>query len=397
MPRFIVFLLVLIASVWIGLKVVTHPGYVLFAYQPWLVEMPLWFATLALVVAFFLFYCVIDSLHGLQGTWQRLQYYWRLRRLRQSYEQAQSGVSALIEARFDRAEQLFMASAKQVGQPLMHYLGAAKAAHAQGAFERRDTYLQKAYQVKQAEMVVGLVQAQLQLEHDQWEQATATLIRLQQMAPRHPRVLALLERVYVRQADWSSLHALLPYLRQEHILDATQLELFEKNLYSEQLKVMTNETVEAVRSYWQGLPRRMKKHPTVIAAYVKQLSRFPGTEKERETLIRTALQRDWHACLVRWYGALSLPDLNRQLAVVGAWQKQYGSQPELLFVLGQLCVRAQLWGKAKTYFSQCMTDSGLKAEAALAYGQLLEQLGQQEQALQVYREGLTPLNDRHGS
>ena len=56
MQRLIVVLLFLVVSVWFGLDVVNHPGYLLLVYQPWMVQMPLWFALLSLFILFGLFF-----------------------------------------------------------------------------------------------------------------------------------------------------------------------------------------------------------------------------------------------------------------------------------------------------------------------------------------------------
>ncbi len=54
---------------------------------------------------------------------------------------------------------------------------------------------------------------------------------------------------------------------------------------------------------------------------------------------------------------------------------------------GRLCVRAQLWGKAKDYFERCLAR-GPNPAAYLEYGKLLEHLGETEDALQKYKDGL---------
>ena len=77
--------------------------------------------------------------------------------------------------------------------------------------------------------------------------------------------------------------------------------------------------------------------------------------------------------------------------IVGAWVKMYGPHPELLLTLGKLCVQVQLWGKAKDYFTKCL-EQGPNAEASLEYGKLLEFLGEPEEAMQKYREGLQQLS-----
>lgn len=86
-------------------------------------------------------------------------------------------------------------------------------------------------------------------------------------------------------------------------------------------------------------------------------------------------------------------NLNRQLVIAGAWLKMYGQQPELLLTLGRLCMRVQLWGKARDYFEKCLA-LGPDAEASLEYGKLLEQLDEPNAAMQKYRDGLARLTER---
>src|SRR5688500_8848883 len=99
MGRLIVFLLFLVVSVWVGIEVVRHPGYLLIAYQPWLVQMPLWFALLSLMVGFGLFYVVIYSLDRLNFLLFKFKNWLSIRREHQAYSKTQLGLAALIEGR----------------------------------------------------------------------------------------------------------------------------------------------------------------------------------------------------------------------------------------------------------------------------------------------------------
>lgn len=390
MWRLVFFLILLVASVWIGIEVSRHPGFVFIAYQPWMVQMPLWFAFLALFVTFTLFYFFIHFLDLFHFWWFKFKNWLRFRREHKSYSKTQHGLSLLIEGRWKKAERLLLAGVNQTMEPLMNYLGAAKAAQEQAAFARRDSYIQKAYEVApHDDLAIGLTQAELQLEQDQLEQAAATLNRLRQSSPRHPRLLKLLEKVYVRLGDWDSLQALLPSLRKAKLLTAEQLEQFEKNLYCEKLRINHTKNLDELRKEWNDLPRYIRKNPDVVCEYVTQLSRFSDT-KEMEELIRKTLKNHWQPELVTIYGTLPFTNLNRQLVIAGAWLKLYGQQPELLLLLGKLCVQVQLWGKAKDYFERCLA-LGPNAEASLAYGKLLEHLGEPDQALQKYKDGLAEL------
>src|SRR5258707_272214 len=70
MRRSIILFLVLLASVWLGLRLNEEPGYLLLAYKHWVIEMPLWFCIVLLFVLFILFYLFLRIVHffGLSGS-----------------------------------------------------------------------------------------------------------------------------------------------------------------------------------------------------------------------------------------------------------------------------------------------------------------------------------------
>lgn len=401
MRRLIVLLLILIFSVWFGLEIVRHPGYLLLVYQPWMVQMPVWFALISLFIIFGLFYLLIDSIDRIQFLFYRLKNWLYFRREHQSYSKTQFGLAALIEGRWKKAERLLLAGVNQAIDPLINYLAAAKAAHEQGGFDRRDLYIKKAYAVApKADLAIGLTQAELELNQGHFEQAQATLNRLLQSSPRHPRVLKLLEKVYIRLSDFKNLQMLIPNMRKAKVLDAQQAELFEKNIYCEILNSPRYKNLMELQAIWQDIPRSFRKNPDVLYAYANQILQFDfntidakksaDLQNEIEDLIRKTLNEHWHAGLVNLYGTLPFKNLNRQLIIVGAWLKMYGQRPELLLLLGRLCVKVQLWGKAKDYYEKCLAE-GPNAVATFEYGQLLEQLGENHAAMQAYKDGLAKL------
>lgn len=402
MRRLIIILLFLLASVWLGLQVAQHPGYLLVVYQPWMVQMPLWFATLSLLLLLGLFYILITCLDRIGFLWFRIKNWFAIRGEHRSHSKTQRGLTALIEGRWKKAESLLLAGVNQSLEPLTNYLNAAKAAHELGAFERRDQYIQKAYHVApHATVAIGITQAELEYKQERFEQATATLRHLYQQSKRHPQVLRLLEKVYIRQADWKNLHAILPNMRRAKLLTSKEYEAFEKNLYCEMLNAATNQRLSDIRAIWKEVPRYLRKQPDVVCAYVKQLSRhapITGTEttKEMEELIRQVLKHEWHPELANIYSSLTFTNVNRQLVIAGAWMKMYGQQPELLLMLGKFCTKLQLWGRAKDYFTKCLAIRP-NADATLEYGRLLEKLGESDQATMLYRDNLVAVAEVSGS
>ena len=390
MRRIIVLLIFLTASVWLGLVIVRHPGFLFIVAKPLMIQMPLWFACLALFILFGLFYLLIGSIDRLQFWWFRVKNWLRLRREHKSYSKTQHGLALLIEGRWAKAERFLLQGANQGVEPLMNYLGAARAAQELQAFDRRNQYLHKAHQVApHADLAIGLTQAELELENNQFEQAAATLNRLRTLSKRHPRVLKLLEKVYVHLSDWNQLAALLPELRRAKVLTVEQSNLFEKNITCERLRVAGLKDRAELKSVWDNLTRSQRKNPDIVRAYVQQLLSF-GEQTEAEELIRYTLKYQWVPELAELYSTFTFDNINRQLVIAGAWLKMYGPQPAILLFLGKACASIQLWGKAKDYFELCLEQEP-NPEAALEYGRLLDSLGDKEAAEQQYRAVLEAL------
>lgn len=392
MRRLIVILLVLIFSVLIGLKIAEDPGYAIFAYRHWTVEMPLWFAVLSVILGLSLLFFILRFFDAIDATWVSWKNWLRLRRKHKAYSKTNRGLIDLVEANWKSAETYVMQGVDQSDAPLINFLAAAKAAHEQGAYERRDIYLRKAYDLSsQTHVAVGLMQAQLQLKQGKLEQAFATLNHLRAQSPKQVLLLKLLERVCVRLNDWANLLKLIPALRKARIISAEQMTMLEISTYGELLQVAAKSgSSSAVKDLWKTIPRKLQKNSTLICCYVKQLSHYSDAKPEIEELITKTLKYEWQPELVKVYGTLASSDALKQLKIAETWQKHFGPQSLLYLTLARLSMRAQLWGKARHYYEESLKLESLP-ESYLEYGNLLAQLDETVTAMQVYKEGLKKL------
>lgn len=390
MRRLILYLLFLTLSVWIGVQIIEHPGNVLIILSPWTIQMPIWAAILITLILFGIFYLFINGIDKIYFTYYRLTNWLRFRRAQQSYSKTQQGLSLLIEERWLKAEKLLLAGLTESSDHLMNYLGAAKAAAHLGALDRRNTYLQKAHQAApRANLAIGLTQAELEMANQEYSNALQILTQLRIEAPRHSRVLSLLEKTYIHLKEWQKLANLLPYLYKAKIITKEQMLVFEKNISIELLKEQGTH-LDQLQLIWKNLSRNIKKNPEVVLAYsqlILKLNQSEPVTKEIEELIRKTLKNHWQPELVHLYISLPTNNVNRQLIIVNAWVKIHGQQAMLLYALGHFCTRIQLWGKAKDYFEKSLTLAS-NPEVFLAYGQLLDILDEPLLAKEKYRQGL---------
>lgn len=390
MQRFFWILVTLFASVWIGLKISEDPGYAVFAYRHWTIEMPLWFAIICFILFVIVFYNVLRLADNIDFSLYRWKNWLQNRRKHKAYSKTNRGLIELIEGHWKSAEHYLLNGVDQSEAPLINYLAAAVAAHEQGAYDRCEAYLRKAHHSSpNAEVAIGLTQAQLQLKQGQLEQTLATLGHLRQIAPKHGLVLKLLERVYVHLSDWKGLIKLLPNLRKAKLITDDQMEALEEKAYQELLcnAAARHEGLLGIQRVWETIPKKMRKHTALIKCYIQLILPYPEMASEIDSLITKTLKKTWDKDLVKYYGNLTTNNPSKQLAQAESWLQQYGNNATLLQTLGRLCMNCQLWGKARTYFEESLKLE-MNPDTCLEYGQLLEKISAPSEALENYRLGL---------
>ncbi len=381
-------LLALLAAVGLVLAVYQDNGYVLIGYGVWEIR-----GSLALFVLFdvLLFLALYLAMRTLAHAWRlpARMHEWQQRRAAQRARRALTrGLLDLSEGEWRAAEKALVRLVAYSETPLLNYLAAARAAQAQGAHERRDQYLQRAHQsMPSADVAVSLTQAELQLAHQQLEQALATLMHLRTVAPHHAYVLKLLKTLYMRLGDWPALRELLPELRRRKVEPDERLDELELEVYRALIAQEAHDgDTGRLERFWSELPKSLRAEESLLRAYVgAEIERGRGSEVE--PVLREYLRKHWSEDLMAILGTIETDEPGRQLSVAEAWLQAHPSNPVLLLALGRLCLRARLWGKARSYL-EASVGAGPRPETYRELGALLEQLGETDKARESYRAGL---------
>jgi HemY protein len=268
---------------------------------------------------------------------------------------------------------------------LFNYLQAARAAHLQGRKERRDDWLKLGYQeVPEAANAVLLTQAEFQLDQGQHEQALATLRRLDENSKNHGHALALMGRLYFRLEDWESLGQILPRVKKHAQVKAETLATWTVRIHQEQLDRATDS--EAMAAAWKAVPKPQKSNISVLEAYYRGLMRTDQHQRAEKELAAT-LKSNWRGPLVRLFGLVEGVDASKQLKKAEGWLSNHSDDPDLLLTAARLCLRNELWGKARSYLESVISLRPTP-EAYQEYGALLNQIGEADAAAEAYRDGL---------
>lgn len=384
--------IILCAGTAVGFYLSNEPGVAAFTYRDWLIQMPLWLAFILMVITVLAGYYIVKLTHYLTHFGQHFNAWRNRRRTDSARQKTIQGLIELMEGRWTQAEQL-LANAINHDTSLINHLFAARAAQEQGEYQRRDEYLRLAHaNHPKADIAVSLTQAQLQLEHNQFEHALATLMHIQQVAPKHKTALKLLKKLYYKLHDWDSLLKLLPTLVKQQVIKQNEAEALEKNCYQSLIQIYIDDTksVDDLFELWRKAPSRIVKQADILADYCKILIKR-NQHQEAEVRLREALKLHWDSKLVKLYGKIMLPEKAKQLTTAERWLESHPNDPALLLTLGKICIHNQLWGKAKDYLEASLNITP-SAEAYHAIGQLLDELGEHNQSSKYYREGFMLAN-----
>ena len=386
--------LVVAAATALGLAIVEHSGYVLIAWKGLRYESSLWVFLLLIVVTVLLLWTLRWLVRlllvsgGLVNPWSRRQ------RGRRQQLAADKGLLDLIEGRWERAVRHLRLAAEGERQPLMYYLGAARAAHKLGRVEESEELLEQALRRQpQAELAIALTHAELQRDQGNLQGALDTLQAMRERHPRHHLVLEQLQRTLVERGDWAALLDLLPELRKTKVLEGETLAELEHKVWLARLQTAGEQgmnqgevALQPLTAAWQSLSSAQRQDAELLLAYAGQL-RALGAQEEAEEVLRKALKQGYDARLMRLYGQLRGRDPARQLQTAEGLLKQHPQDPLLLLSLGRLCLQNGLWGKAREYF-EISLEFSRSAETCAELARLLASQGDAEGSNRLLQEML---------
>jgi len=377
----LIFVIALIASTFAAQVLLQDPGYVVISIRQYVIEM----SVPVLVGLFFL---------GVFALWLIAKLFRAPRKLGQvagryrsgrAGQRLTKGMIQIAEGNFAKGERLLARAARVSDAPLLNYLQAARAAHLLGQNDRRDNWLKQAYeQLPEATSAVLLTQAEFQLDQGEYEQALATLRRLEEESANHSRAAELLGRVYYQLEDWRNLAELIPRLRKFGRIEADTLQDWSIRVHREQLSQAADS--ETLLALWGEVPKNLRTNPDLLEVYYAQLVQA-GMHEKAEKEIAGILKRQWLGSLVRLFGTVQGKDPVKQLKKAESWLGAHTDDPDLLLTAARLCLRNELWGKARSYIETVIAIRPTP-EAYQEFGRLLNSLGEEEAAADAYRAGL---------
>jgi len=356
----------------------SDPGLVTVHFLGWTIETSVLVLLLAALALWLIVHLIIRMWRMPARTARRM-------REQRALSQLEKGLLALTEGDWSTAEKALEKSASSHGRTTARYLAAAQAADGQDAGDRAEWYLEQAdTRNRKQRFLVELTRARILTANGEYSEAIPILEELHKRRRRHPQVLELLSRCYDETGQWESLQKLLPVMQKAGVVNADRVEELKQHAAISGLKHYRNP--EALKAGWRGLPKVMQRSPEVVKAFAEQAIAIGGAGMAEEVL-RSALKREWNSALLIPYGEPGSDDISRRIKQCEKWLPDHPEDPWLHLVLGRLCAREELWGKARHHMIR-----SLEIEPTVggydSLGQLLERKGELEIAMTCFRNAL---------
>jgi HemY protein len=372
------FLLLAIAAVVAALAAKLNSGYALLVAPPYRIELSLNLLIILIVVGFFSLYfglrMVARTVH--LPTEVRL---WRRRQKEQrARAKLDAAIVALLEGRYGKAQQEAKEALALPHSSGLAALVAARAAIDVRQFDAAEEFLSRPETQATSLAVPRLtLSAEIALEQGQPQEALRILESLRREAGLHTAALRLELRATQAARRFASIPPLVEQLVKRGVFDTAQGEQLRIAALREQLRALAHDA-SGLRDTWNRLPEATRTQAQIARAAALSFLQLGG-DREAADILARSLDRAWNSDLVELYGECRLGDPTHQLEQAERWLTTHNQDAALLRILGTLCQRQQLWGKAQTYLEASLALED-QWRTHLALGEMLGRLARSDEA-----------------
>lgn len=360
-----------------------NTGYALLVWPPYRVELSLNLALLLLVAGFTVAYLLLQFTFGAIGLPAKVREFRERRRRENARGMMLAALQAFFEGRYGRAEKAAATAIESGESPVLGAVLAAHAAHELRHYEQRDSYLARAEKLAPDDGAIRIIAAaEMLLDQRHFQEA---LLALEALPEKHTTALRLELKAQQQAKNWEHTLPLIDQLERRGVFDAAQAGQLRSYAHAENLKRQTFDR-HSLEEYWQHIPAQQKRDAKVSAAAARCFMALDDCAQANR-IVEQALEVEWNSALVGLYAECAGGEATRQIERAEKWLNNNPHDAVLLLVLGKLCARQELWGKAQSYLEASISvEPTYSAQMALA--QLHEQLGSPDAAHRHYRESL---------
>ena len=301
---------------------------------------------------------------------------------------------ALLEGRFARAERAARAAQAAPENAGLASLIGARAAHRMQQTDRRDEWLAQAQQDKSLDTARLVSSAEMWAEGRENARALEALDTLHATGSRHIHAARVALNANLQSGRWAEVLRGVRALEKRNALHPVLAERYKLLAWRETLLERRHDPA-ALESAWNRIPGADRERPE-LALEGARLLNLAGRGRSAALAIEGALSKHWDERLLDEYARAQVFPARERIERAEGWLKAHPNDAPLLRCLGLLCLREQLWGKARSYLDESLRLQSHPA-TVLALARLAETLGDEAEAARHFREAALGFANLAGS
>lgn len=368
-------------------------GQVLLVYPPYRVDISLNLFVVAVVVLFAVLYALTRITRNVWQMPQRVAAYRTRTREAKAHSALREAIGNLYAGRFSRAEKAAREALSNEANKGAAGLVAAAAAHRMREYMRRDEWL-AAIDSPDWQDARLMASADMRADGRDPDGALAALTEMQSQGGRRIHAQQIALRAQQQLKNWGEVLKLVKILeKREAIHPAVAVRLRQQA--AENLLRDRRHDAEALLALWHSLAPAEQQSPR-LADLAAELLIALNRHDEARKIVEEALEHNWDARLLRRYPDTAGNDALPLIQRAEAWRKNRPEDADLLFALGRLCLKQQLWGKAQSFLEAALQLAGdnetLMIRTHRSLARLFEELGDVSRAHEHYRASALAMN-----
>lgn len=368
-------------------------GQVLLVYPPYRIDISLNLFVVAIVVLFGLLYALTRIVRNVWQMPRRVAAYRVRAREAKAHAALREAIGNLYAGRFSRAEKAAREALTNSANKGAAGIVAAAAAHRMREYMRRDEWL-AAIDAPDWQDARLMASADMRADGRDPEGALVALTEMQSQGGRRIHAQQIALRAQQQLKNWGEVLKLVKTLeKREAIHPAVAVRLRQQA--AENLLRDRRHDAEALLSLWRSLAPVERQSPR-LADLAAELLIALHRHDEARRIVEEALQHNWDARLLRRYPDTVEGDALPLIQKAEGWRKTRPEDADLLFALGRLCLKQQLWGKAQSFLEAALQLAGdneaLTIRTHRSLARLFEQLGDMSRAHEHYRASALAMN-----
>jgi HemY protein len=362
-----------------------NSGYVQFVFPPYKMEMPLTLFMFVLFAVFVLGYLLVRLTFVTLNLPEHVRGFRKERAASKGRTAMMEALKAYFEGRFAAAEKAAVRAMELGENSGLNPIVAARAAHEQREFDKRDAYLAQAEGKSVGESTMRLMaKAEFLLDQKQPQSALNSLKELSDTGMhKHIGALGLELKAQQQARNWDAVLEVMEQLEKRKAIDKVVALQMRQQAWLEKLGTQSTD-LPALRALWKAIPTEIKRRSKIAAVAAQAFGKL-GDCQSAQHLLAESLNAQWDSELVTLFGECHSDNNIAQIEQAERWLKLHTDDAGLMLALGKLCMHQKLWGKAQSYLDASLSLKTSRA-AFTALGQLAEKMGKQDHALAYFQK-----------